>query len=149
MRLAVDGTGRLAVVLQTQTDAAAVLLSITLVEVGPGGKAEAGAGAAGAGGISSLSNQSEVIVGSEAGVEPELLRRGLRPLQQAPSEAQLRAAVPAVLWNGEAVRRGSAAGCCRCCCRCRWALLAAQAAPASAARLPPPAHPCPVTAPLC
>lgn len=139
VRLAVDGTGRLAVVLLTQAGgSAAVQLAITLVDVAGGGKA----GGGGAAGVSPLSDQTEMVVGSEAAVEPELLRRGLQPLQQAPSEAQLRAAVPAVLWNGEAVsashhqRFAAAAGmatvpgparCRRCCCQQCYCAAAAPA----------------------
>ena len=152
MRLAVDGTGRLAVVLQTQTESTAVQLSITLVDMGGSGKAAAaaGAGAAGGGSGGSLSSQSEVIVGNEAAVEPALERRGLRPLQQAPSEAQLRAAVPAVLWNGEAVRRrNTPAAAAWCWSRCCWAMLAALAAPVSAAQLLPLAHASRISSMLC
>ena len=119
MRLATAGDGRLAVVLQSpaKNSAGDVQLAITTVPLpadgGDGGRGR-GRGSGSINGGMSGTEEVWVAGGSEAVVLAELAKRGLAPLPAPPDDAQLRAAVPAALWNGEAVsgllRRACAAG---------------------------------------
>lgn len=99
MVLATDAQGRLAVGLlfEEQPGQAAVQLRLGYADA-------AGAFGRGGSGGSSSSFFLDARLGSREAAADELRRRGFTPLAQ-PSWAQLEAAVPLALWEGEHVRR--------------------------------------------